>query len=63
MKPHLVALKELVEDELVALEQIVNEVQEGMGSVGETPSQFAMNALASYLHQFYMGCERIRSRS
>ena len=58
----LIALKELVEDELVALEQIVNEVQEGMGSVGEAPPQFAMNALASYLHQFYTGCERILER-
>jgi hypothetical protein len=58
----LVALKELVEDELVALEQIVKDVQEGMGSVEETPSPFAMNALASYLHQFYTGCERILER-
>jgi predicted nucleotidyltransferase len=58
----LVALKELVEDELVALEHIVSEVQEGMRSVEETPSQFAMNALASYLHQFYTGCERILER-
>jgi predicted nucleotidyltransferase/exonuclease VII small subunit len=58
----LVALKELVEDELVALEQIVREVQTGMSSLDDPPSQFAMNALASYLHQFYTGCERILER-
>jgi predicted nucleotidyltransferase len=53
------ALKELVEDELVALGHIVQAVQEGLGPLEETPSQFALNALASYLHQFYTGCERI----
>jgi predicted nucleotidyltransferase len=58
----LLALKELVEDELVALERIVNAVQEGVGSLEEPPPQFAMNALASYLHQFYTGCERILER-
>jgi len=58
----LIALKELIEDELVSLESIVNEVQEGMDSVEATPSQFAMNALASYLHQFYTGSERILER-
>src|SRR5215831_10565448 len=56
------ALKELVEDELEALGHIVQAVQEGLGPLEETPSQFALNALASYLHQFYAGCERILER-
>lgn len=56
------ALQELVEDELAALEQIVQAMQEGMSSLDITPSQFAMQALASYLHQFYTGCERIFER-
>jgi predicted nucleotidyltransferase len=56
------ALKELVEDELAALRHIVQAVQEGLGPLEEAPSQFAMNALASYLHQFYTGCERILER-
>jgi len=56
------ALKELVEDELVALGHIVQTVQEGLGSLEETPSQFAMQAVASYVHQFYTGCERILER-
>ena len=56
------ALKELVEDELAALGHIVQAVQEGLGSLEEPPSQFALNALASYVHQFYTGCERILER-
>lgn len=40
----LIALKERIEDELIALERVVNEVQEGVGSLEEPPSQFAMNA-------------------
>jgi predicted nucleotidyltransferase len=56
------ALKELVEDELAALGQIVQAMQEGMSALDIVPSQFAMHALASYLHQFYTGCERIFER-
>ena len=56
------ALKELIEDELAALGHMVQAVQEGLGPLEEAPSQFAMNALASYLHQFYTGCERILER-
>ena len=36
------ALKELVEDELVALGHVVQAVQEGLGPLEETPSQFAL---------------------
>jgi hypothetical protein len=56
------ALKELVEDELAALGYIVQAVQEGLGPLEEPPSQFALNAFASYLHRFYTGCERILER-
>jgi hypothetical protein len=56
------ALKELVEDECAALGHIVPAVEEGLGSAEEPPAQFALNALASYLHQFYTGCERILER-
>lgn len=55
-------LKALVEDELAALAIIVRAVQAGLASQDETPSQFTMQALASYLHQFYTGCERILER-
>jgi predicted nucleotidyltransferase len=56
------ALKELIEDELTALGHLVPAMQEGLGPPEETPSQFTLNALASYLHQFYTGCERILER-
>ena len=55
-------LKALVEDELAALGSIVQAVQEGLDRSEEAPSQFVMQALASYLHQFYTGCERILER-
>jgi hypothetical protein len=58
----LFALKELIKDELAALDRIVHEVQEGLAPLEEVPSQFVMHALASYLHQFYTGCERMLER-
>jgi predicted nucleotidyltransferase len=58
----LPALTALVEDELAALAEIVQAVQQGLRPLDTIPSQFAMNALASYLHQFYTGCERILER-
>jgi predicted nucleotidyltransferase len=57
----LLALKGLIEDEVAALDRMVHDVQEGLGPL-EAPSQFVMHALASYLHQFYTGCERIFER-
>jgi predicted nucleotidyltransferase len=57
----LLALKGLIVDEVAALDRIVYDVQEGLGTL-EAPSQFVMHALASYLHQFYTGCERIFER-
>jgi len=56
------ALKELIEDELVALDRVVHAMLEGLPPLEEVPSQFAMHALASYLHQFYTGCERMLER-
>ena len=37
-------------------------MQEGRNALDAVLSQFAMHALASYLHQFYTGCERICER-
>jgi predicted nucleotidyltransferase len=55
-------LQELVEDELAALRHLVQAMQAGLGLLEEPPSPFALQALASYLHQFYTGCERILER-
>ncbi len=57
----LLALKTRIEDEFVALDRMVHEVEAGWNPE-ETPSPFAMHALASYLHQFYTGCERMFER-
>lgn len=58
----LLALKGLVEDELMALQRIVEGTQEGLAHLTMPFSQFEMNALASYVHQFYTGCERMLER-
>jgi predicted nucleotidyltransferase len=55
-------LRALVQEELTALQRIVQDVQSEVGHLADPPSQFALNALASYLHQFYTGCERIFER-
>lgn len=55
-------LQALINDELAALDRIVLEMQAGVDSLEEPPSSFDLNALASYLHQFYTGCERILER-
>jgi hypothetical protein len=55
-------LRTLAEEELTALQKIVQDVQGEVGHFADPPSQFALNALARYLHQFYTGCERIFER-
>jgi predicted nucleotidyltransferase len=58
----LLVLKALVEEELTALHRLLHEVQDGVSGLDSPPSPFALNAIASYLHQFYTGCERILER-
>lgn len=61
----ILALKGLVEDELTALQRIAEEIEAGLAQLAQRaapPSQFEMNALGSYIHQFYTGCERILER-
>jgi predicted nucleotidyltransferase len=58
----LLGLHTVVNDELVALQRIVNAVQEALTQIDDPPGQLDMNGLASYLHQFYTGCERILER-
>lgn len=59
--PHQM-LHSLVEDELAALQRLVEQTEEAVSNLDVPPSQFEMNALASYVHQFYTGCERILER-
>jgi predicted nucleotidyltransferase len=58
----ILVLKGLVDDELIALQRVIEEAREGMSRVADPPSRFEMNALASYIHQFYTGCERVLER-
>jgi hypothetical protein len=44
------ALQDIVYENLAYIGHIVQTVQEGRASLEEIPSQFALNALASYLH-------------
>jgi predicted nucleotidyltransferase len=59
--PHL-ALKARLEDELVGLERIARGLEVALERAGAGPDEFATRALASYLDDFYKGCERICER-
>ena len=58
----ILALRDLVEDELVALERVANETVAALASFSNQPTQLEMHGLASYLHQFYTGIESILER-
>lgn len=55
-------LKARLEDELVNLERIAQGVTVALERAGEQPDEFASRALASYVDDFYKGCERICER-
>jgi len=59
--PYL-ALKARLEDELVGLERVAQGLATALERVGETPDEFATRALASYVDDFYKGCERMCER-
>jgi len=55
-------LKARLEDELAGLERIAQGLEAGLERAGTTPDEFATRALASYVDDFYKGCERICER-
>lgn len=59
--PYL-ALRTRLEDELVGLERIAQGLEAALARVGGTPDEFATRALATYVDDFYKGCERICER-
>jgi len=59
--PHL-ALNSRLQDELKSLARIVAGLQNALERAGATPDEFAARALASYIDDFYKGCERICER-
>jgi predicted nucleotidyltransferase len=58
----LLALRGLIEDELVALNRVVESTEEALASLSDDPGQFELHGLAAYLHQFYTGVESIFER-
>jgi predicted nucleotidyltransferase len=59
--PYL-ALKARLEDELTGLERIAGGLEGALERAGEAPDEFATRALASYVDDFYKGCERLCER-
>lgn len=56
------ALRQRLQDELVAIERTVRGLEAGLVQAGDAPDEFALRALASYLDDFYKSCERICER-
>jgi predicted nucleotidyltransferase len=56
--PYL-ALKTRLEDEVVSIERIAQGVEAALERAGPEPDEFATRALASYIDDFYKGCDRI----
>jgi predicted nucleotidyltransferase len=58
----LLALQALVEDELVALGRVAQEMEELLAASSKPPTRTELRAVASMLHEFYNGVERILER-
>jgi predicted nucleotidyltransferase len=59
--PYL-ALNIRLDDELIGLERIAAGLEMALERAGEALDEFAMRALASYVDDFYKGCERLCER-
>jgi predicted nucleotidyltransferase len=59
--PYL-ALKARLDDELIGLERIARGVEQALERAGKAPDEFTTRALASYVDDFYKGCERLCER-
>jgi len=58
----ILAMKGLVEDELAALERVTQQMTELLAQRAEPPTWVELRAMASLLHEFYNGVERIFER-
>lgn len=58
----ILAIRALVEDELTALERITQEMADLLAERAEPPTRTQLRAMASILHEFYNGVERIFER-
>lgn len=62
LKDPVSALKGLIEDELIALERVAQEMEALLGTCAQPPTRTELRAMASILHEFYNGVERIFQR-
>jgi hypothetical protein len=58
----ILALKGLVEDELITLGRVGQEMAETLAACAQPPTRVELRAVASLLHEFYNGVERIFER-
>lgn len=56
------AIKALAEDELVALGRVAQEMDDLLAACAQQPTRTDLRAIASILHEFYNGVERIFQR-
>ncbi len=58
----VLAVRALVEDELVALERVAQEMEDLLAQCAQPPIPIELRAMGSILHDFYNGVERIFER-
>lgn len=58
----MLALKSMVEDELIALARVAQEMAETLAACAQPPTRIELRAIATMLHEFYNGVERIFER-
>jgi predicted nucleotidyltransferase len=58
----ILAIKGLAEDELTALERVTQEMTDLIATRADSPTRTELRAMASILHEFYNGVERIFER-
>jgi hypothetical protein len=58
----LLAVRALIEDELVALGRVAQEMQDLLAACASPPTHTELRAMASTLHEFYNAVERIFER-
>ncbi|MCQ3980537.1 MAG: nucleotidyltransferase domain-containing protein, partial [Anaerolineae bacterium] len=51
----MLALKSMVEDELVALDRVAQEMAETLAACAQPPNRIELRAIATMLHEFYNG--------
>ena len=58
----ILALKSVVEDELTALDRVVEQMEALLSQAAQPPNWIELRAIATILHEFYNGVERIFER-